>query len=210
MMGRALDHTGRTCPVRVSHLRRRVLGRSFEVPGPLQNENPPVLRPGRACKGSVGARPHPRRRLVMMGRAPDHTGRAEQHRLPSVPRRAVVHARPVLVGSRRRPERTSPPPRPCSVRAPPICPARRGECMEPARIAQRLPDRSVGPENARTGLTGRRGASAEFAKSTCCAIRVEQGSRTSLSAALCWSSSDRATERARCTTGRTKIAFTSR
>jgi hypothetical protein len=83
----------------------------------------------------------------MMGRAPDHTGRAEQHRLPSVPRRAVVHARPVLVGSRRRPERTSPPPRPCSVRAPPICPARRGECMEPARIAQRRPGRAPSTEN---------------------------------------------------------------
>ena len=83
----------------------------------------------------------------MMRRVLEHTGRAEQHRLPSVPRRAVVHARPVLVGSRRRPERTSPPPRPCSVRAPPICPARRGECMEPARIAQRRPGRAPSTEN---------------------------------------------------------------
>ena len=94
-------------------------------------------------------------------------------RCPASPRVTCAARSP-----RRRPERTSQPPRPCSVRALPSCPARRGECMEPARIAQRHRARSVGLKNAHTGPTGRRGAPAEFEKSMCCAIRVEQGSRT--------------------------------
>ena len=39
-------------------------------------------------------------------------------------------------------------------------------------------DSPPGPQNARTGPTGCRGASAEFVKSMCCSIWVEQGSRT--------------------------------
>ena len=39
-------------------------------------------------------------------------------------------------------------------------------------------DSPPGPQNACTGSTGVVGASAEFVKSMCCTIRVEQGSRT--------------------------------
>ena len=66
----------------------------------------------------------------------------------------------------------------CPVRAMSSCPARHGECKEPARIAQRHRARSVGLEHAHTGPTGCRGALTEFVKSVCCAFWVEQGSST--------------------------------
>ena len=61
--------------------------------GVLQNQTPPLLRPEGAFKGSVGAWLHPRKRLAMMGRAPDHTGR-------NSPGLAWTGASCVLVGSR--------------------------------------------------------------------------------------------------------------
>ena len=74
--------------------------------GVLQNQTPPLLRPEGAFKGSVGAWLHPRKRLAMMGRAPDHTGRNSPGlawtgascagRLPEASRANVSAASPLL------------------------------------------------------------------------------------------------------------------